>query len=101
MTATFGCIGSMLAADDVPSPSLQQTPPSAIPSTSEVENQSSSHSQRPAHLVALRISAGMLAARVNRNVDGQRRISDSIMGTPVTGVGRLVGKLRMHPVPSD
>jgi hypothetical protein len=91
----------MLAADDVPAPSLQQSTPSAIPSISEVENQSSSHPQRPAHLVALRISAGMLAARVNRNVDGQRQISDSILGTPVTGVGRLVGKLRMHPVPSD
>jgi hypothetical protein len=41
-----------------------------------------------------------LAARINRDVDGQRTVSDIILGTPVTGTGRLVGKLRMYPVPS-
>jgi hypothetical protein len=85
-----------VAADDVP----VQLAPIASSSTSEVETQSSQHPRQPAHLIALRISAGMLAARINRDVDGQRAVSGVILGTPVTGVGRLVGKLRMHPVPS-
>src|SRR5206468_12661442 len=76
--------------------------PTAIvsPSTSEAEVESNSQAQRPAHLIALRISAGMLAARMNRDVDGQRAVSDVMLGTPITGAARLVGKLRMHPVSS-
>src|SRR5947208_2411431 len=70
------------------------------PSTSEVYNESDSQPRRPAHLIAIRISAGMLAARMNRDVDGQRTVSDVMLGTPITGAARLVGKLRMHPVAS-
>jgi hypothetical protein len=85
-----------LAADDVP----QQSARTASPSTSEIDAQPNHHPRRPAHLIAVRISAGTLAARINRDVDGQRAVNGVILGTPVTGVGRLTGKLRMHPVPS-
>lgn len=109
MSATFyaglpfwGCVASLcfvvlpLAADEL----LQQAAPTASPSTSESDAEPNHHPRRPAHLIALRISAGMLAARINRDVDGQRAVSGVILGTPVTGVGRLTGKLRMYPVPS-
>ena len=109
MSATFsaglsccGCVASLcfialpLAADDVP----QQTARTASRSTNESDDQPNHESRQPAHLIALRISAGMLAARINRDVDGQRAVSGVILGTPLTGVGRLTGKLRMHPVPS-
>jgi hypothetical protein len=85
-----------LAADDLP---LQSTP-TASPSTTAIDAQPNDYPRRPAHLIALRISAGMLAARINRDIDGQRAVNGVILGTPVTGVGRLTGKLRMHPVPS-
>jgi hypothetical protein len=55
---------------------------------------------RPAHLVVLRVSASMLAADMNRDVDGQRAVSDVILGTPIRGVARLTGRLRVDPVPS-
>ena len=55
---------------------------------------------RPAHLVVLRVSASMLTADMNRDVDGQRAVSDVILGTPIRGVARLTGRLRVEPVPS-
>jgi len=61
---------------------------------------SSNNAARPAHLVVLRVSASMLAADMNRDVDGQRAVSDVILGTPIRGVARLTGRLRVEPVPS-
>src|SRR4051794_3794902 len=80
-----------LAAQEEP----QQPAAVASPSTSGVEAEPNADRPRPAHLIALRISAGMLAARLNRNIDGQRAVSDVVLGTPINGTARLVGKLRM------
>jgi len=85
-----------LAAGDEP----QQPESVASAPTNEAEAEPNSSPRRPAHLIALRVSAAMLAARMNRNVDGQRAVSDVVLGTPITGAARLVGELRMQPVPS-
>jgi hypothetical protein len=90
------CFNCPLAAQE----DSQQPTAVASPSINEAEVESISSPPRPAHLIAMRISAGMLAARLNRDVDGQRAVSDVVLGTPITGTARLVGKLRMHPVPS-
>ena len=55
---------------------------------------------RPAHLVVLRLSAAMLAAQMNRECDRQSAVREVVLGTPVTGVARLVGRLHVKPTPS-
>jgi hypothetical protein len=55
----------------------------------------------PAHLVVVRFPAEMLAGMIDRQIDITTTVNDVILGTPVTGVARLVGQPRVELCPSD
>jgi hypothetical protein len=59
-----------------------------------------SRDNRPPHFVVLRLSAGMLNSLVNRQIDIQAPVSDVILGTPVSGVGRVTGQPHVFLEPS-
>jgi hypothetical protein len=56
--------------------------------------------QRPEHLVVLRLSAAMLNSLINKEIDHPASIQDIVLGTPVTGVARVIGQPRVQLVPS-
>lgn len=55
----------------------------------------------PAHLVVVRFPAQMLEGLIDRTIDVTAPVSDVILGTPVTGVARLVGHPKVELCPSD
>src|SRR4051794_4378935 len=56
--------------------------------------------ERPAHLFVVRISADVLGQQLNHQVDVTTPVRDVFLGTPVSGVARLVGQPRVELVPS-
>lgn len=69
-----------------------------------VENVSTVTVERPtvpAHLIVVRFPAEMLAGLIDRTIDVTAPVKDVILGTPVTGVARLVGLPRVELSPSD
>jgi hypothetical protein len=54
----------------------------------------------PSHLVAVRISAETLAGLIDRTIDVTAPVKDVILGTPITGVARIVGQPRVELSPS-
>jgi len=55
----------------------------------------------PPHLVVVRIPAETLAGLIDRQIDITAPVQDVILGTPVTGVARLVGQPRVELSPSQ
>jgi len=55
--------------------------------------------KRPAHLFVARISADVLSQQFNRRVDMTVPVRDVILGTPVSGVARIVGQPQVQLVP--
>lgn len=55
----------------------------------------------PAHFIVVRFPAEVLSGLMDRNIDLTTAVNDVILGTPVTGVARLVGQPRVELVPSD
>jgi hypothetical protein len=56
--------------------------------------------ERPEHLVVLRLSAAMLNSLIHREIDHQTPVRDIVLGTPVTGLARIVGEPRVQLEPS-
>lgn len=55
----------------------------------------------PAHLVVVRFPAQMLEGMIDRKIDITTPVKDVILGTPVTGVARLVGQPCVELCPSN
>lgn len=55
----------------------------------------------PAHLIVVRFPAETLEGLIDRTIDVTAPVKDVILGTPVTGVARLVGLPRVELAPSD
>jgi hypothetical protein len=55
--------------------------------------------ERPAHLFVARISADVLSQQFNRRVDMTVPVRDVVLGTPVSGVARIVGQPQVELVP--
>ena len=56
---------------------------------------------RPAHLIVLRLPLKNIAAQLDRQIDFQTPVRDVILGTPVSGVARLVGRPEVKLEPSE
>src|SRR5262245_53424060 len=80
--------------------SSAQTPEFSIPE-SPVEAQSLSPVKRPAHLIVLRLSQDTVSSQINRKIDRTVPVRDVILGTPVSGVARMVGEPVVKLQPSD
>jgi hypothetical protein len=101
VAAAFWLIVAGLAAAQEAVPVQDPSAAESQASVEEIGNSTPAVSKaRPAHLVVLRLSAAMLAAQINRECDRQSVVSDVVLGTPVTGVARLVGRLQVKPTPS-
>jgi hypothetical protein len=57
-------------------------------------------SQRPPHVVAVRISDVLLTGLFNRTIDVQIPVRDIVLDTPITGSARVTGKSHVQLVPS-
>ncbi len=55
----------------------------------------------PAHLVVVRFPVESLAGLIDREIDFTTPVKDLILGTPVSGVARLVGHPRVELSPSN
>src|SRR5262245_28785932 len=55
---------------------------------------------RPEHLVVLRLSAEMLNSLINKQIDFQTPVRDVVLGTPITGAARVVGRPHVELEPA-
>jgi len=56
--------------------------------------------QRPPHAVIVRLSDALLTGLFNRSMDVQLPVNDVVLGTPVSGVARVVGRSHVELAPS-
>jgi len=64
------------------------------------ETPAAEESQRPPHVVAVRISDVLLTGLFNRTIDVQMPVRDIVLDTPITGSARVTGKSHVQLVPS-
>jgi hypothetical protein len=67
------------------------------PAVAQPEDKSAA---RPAHLIVLRVPITTLATQIDRQIDFHMPVRDVILGTPVSGVARLVGRPQVKLEPS-
>jgi len=81
----------------------ETTPASDASDTASVtaEVAASKASVLPAHLVVLRLPVAMVSAQIDRQIDFQTPVRDVILGTPVSGVARIVGRPQVKLEPSS
>jgi hypothetical protein len=68
----------------------------------ESENISDKSIARPAHLIVLRLPIKNIAAQIgDRQIDFQTPVREVILGTPVSGVARMVARPQVKLAPSE
>jgi hypothetical protein len=72
----------------------------AAPNPSDLEATASKLSARPAHLFVLRLPVTTVSSQIDRQIDFQTPVRDVILGTPVSGVARIVGRPQVKLEPS-
>lgn len=89
------------ASWSAPSPTSATSPTSANGSANAPPSIQPPPAPLPSHLVVVRFPSQTLAGLIDRQIDITAPVSDVILGTPVTGVARLVGQPCVELCPSN
>jgi hypothetical protein len=84
-----------------PEVAIVPDPADTEPDNAEAVSAPEMSAARPPHLVVLRLPIKNIVEQLDRQIDFQTPVRDVILGTPVSGVARLVARPQIKLEPSD